>query len=510
MDGAAGVVAGEPRQVQRLGDDALAGERRVAVNQDRQRACAPSKMRRARLVGAACPRRAPCRRPPGSTASRWLGFGAIDTYIWPRGAGGAGAGVILHVAHPAEVDAQRLRRDRILELGEDLRVRLLQHVREHVQPAAMRHAEHRVPRAVVGGAADDLVEDRHQHVEPLDREARLAGEGALQEALEHLDLRDAVEQRLGAVPDPSAAGTGPTRRRGAATRALRARTRARSRSRWSSSRRGAASRSPRRRWPTISADRAADERRRQPLQVVVGDAVRRGRQRRVADRLRAERIDARGEMAVAADATPPGWRRRRSWRCRGYVRPGVAVPGAGGVAPRWRPRGVHDLERLAGFGVDRVGILPVSLVQLQDVAGVDSLELIQTHGRPVATLRLRVLVPRERAGVLAGHRVERTWRVARLLELLERLAAHGRVDVQVRHADHCAELFQHEEDHAVVDHAAPVAAAHQVALLVGQSGVARTTPPDPRGSARRCAGSTMSCRNLFSRYAFTLRSSVNG
>ena len=56
----------------------------------------------------------------------------------------------------------------------------------------------RVPRAAVGRAADDLVEDRHQHVEAFDREPRLAGKGPVQEALEHLDLRDAIEQRLGA------------------------------------------------------------------------------------------------------------------------------------------------------------------------------------------------------------------------------------------------------------------------------------------------------------------------
>ena len=43
------------------------------------------------------------------------------------------------------------------------------------------------------GLADHLVEDRHQHVEPFDRESRLAREDAVQEPLEHLDLREAVE-----------------------------------------------------------------------------------------------------------------------------------------------------------------------------------------------------------------------------------------------------------------------------------------------------------------------------
>ena len=46
-----------------------------------------------------------------------------------------------------------------------------------------------------GRVADDLVEDRHQHVEPFDREARLAVEGAVQEALEGFDLGETIEQR---------------------------------------------------------------------------------------------------------------------------------------------------------------------------------------------------------------------------------------------------------------------------------------------------------------------------
>ncbi len=42
---------------------------------------------------------------------------------------------------------------------------------------------------------DHLVEDRHEHVEPFDREARLAGKRAVQESLEGLDLREPIEQR---------------------------------------------------------------------------------------------------------------------------------------------------------------------------------------------------------------------------------------------------------------------------------------------------------------------------
>ena len=129
----------------------------------------------------------------GFTNSRWLGFGAIDTVEALERA--LGAGVVLHVAGPAEIDLERgAALHRILELGQDLHVGLRQDVREHVQAAAVRHAEQHVRSAGGGGAVEDHVEDRDQHVQAFDREARLAGEGAVQEPLERLDLAQAIEQ----------------------------------------------------------------------------------------------------------------------------------------------------------------------------------------------------------------------------------------------------------------------------------------------------------------------------
>ena len=198
VNDAADVVAVEPRQVQRFGDDALTGKRGVAVNQDAEHFLAVQlRLARAGSTSVAAARAIPT--STGSTASRWLGFGgmlmisdlrpavAIDGVV-------ARAGVILHVAHPAEIDARRTREQRILELGEHLRVRLLHDVRKHVQAPAVRHRNHHVLHARRRRVADDLVEDRDHHVESLDREARLARERAMQEALEHLDLGDAVEQ----------------------------------------------------------------------------------------------------------------------------------------------------------------------------------------------------------------------------------------------------------------------------------------------------------------------------
>src|SRR5450830_855313 len=80
-------------------------------------------------------------------------------------------------------------------------------------------------------------------------------------------------------------------------------------------------------------------------------------------------------------------------------------------------------------------------------------------------------VPAQGLAVLAGHRVQGAGGIARLLEVFERLAPHGGIDVQVGHPDHRAQFLQHEEDHAVMDQAAPVALAHQGAFLVAQAGL---------------------------------------
>jgi hypothetical protein len=155
-------------------------------------------------------------------------------------------------------------------------------------------------RAHLGGVADHLVQDRHEHVEPLDREARLAGERAVQEALERLDLREPVEQRdridgigrraetpaLGRVPKPlPLLGHEDVRVVVADGRAVDA--------------------------PEgvddvqhvgrVGACRRLDEAGRQAAQILLGHAVGRGQQRRIPLRAAAERVELRGEMSVATD-----------------------------------------------------------------------------------------------------------------------------------------------------------------------------------------------------------------
>src|SRR5215510_5316261 len=68
---------------------------------------------------------------------------------------------------------------------------------------------------------------------------------------------------------------------------------------------------------------------------------------------------------------------------------------------------------------------------------------------------------------LAGDRVEHLG-VAGLLELLQGLPAHRRIDVQIRGAHHRGQLLEEKEDHTVMDERAPVAPAYQIALLGGK------------------------------------------
>ena len=113
-------------------------------------------------------------------------------------------------------------------------------VREHVEPAAVRHAEHDLVRAVLGGELDRLVEHRHEHVEPLDRELLLAEERACAGTARSPRPRSGARAAPASRRARAAGGSGPTRSPGAARRAARGRRCARSRRRSSRSRSRAA------------------------------------------------------------------------------------------------------------------------------------------------------------------------------------------------------------------------------------------------------------------------------
>ena len=107
------------------------------------------------------------------------------------------AEVVLDVAGAAfRIGDDGVDRPLALELAQHVLVRLAERVHDHAQPAAVRHAEHDAVRAVLGRELDRFVEQRDERVETLDGELLLAEEGSLEVALEDVDLGHALEQLL--------------------------------------------------------------------------------------------------------------------------------------------------------------------------------------------------------------------------------------------------------------------------------------------------------------------------
>jgi hypothetical protein len=154
---AAGAVAAQLREVQRLGDDALPGERRVTVQQDGQDGEALLALVDHVLLGADdALEDGVDRLQVARVAGQRDGDLGVGLERVAEGAGGTQ--VVLHVAgalHGARVDVA-------LELAEDLGVALAQDVGQHVEPAAVRHADGDLVEAVVGPGEEHLVQHRDQ------------------------------------------------------------------------------------------------------------------------------------------------------------------------------------------------------------------------------------------------------------------------------------------------------------------------------------------------------------
>ena len=148
---------------------------------------APSSGRSARR--ASSPRR-PGRPPRGGSGSR----ASVTSTSPRRGAAACRSAPRWYLTSPVPPSAvgdDRVDRPLALELAQDRARTGGRRVREHVQPAAVRHADHDLVRARRGRQLDRLVEHRHHHVEPLERELLLAEERAAQVLLEALDPRRA-------------------------------------------------------------------------------------------------------------------------------------------------------------------------------------------------------------------------------------------------------------------------------------------------------------------------------
>jgi hypothetical protein len=184
--GAAVAIGAQARHVQRLRDDALAAEGRVAVDQDREHALAVL-VALLVLEGA---RHAAHDRVHGLEVARVGREQHLDRAAGARAVDALLAQVVLDVARALA----RQRQQHALELAEDRVPALAQDVGQHVEPAAVRHADHDLLDALLGRALDELRKNRDQRVRALEREALVAHVLRVQEALEVLGAVQALEQ----------------------------------------------------------------------------------------------------------------------------------------------------------------------------------------------------------------------------------------------------------------------------------------------------------------------------
>jgi hypothetical protein len=198
------------RQVQGLGDDALPGERGVAVHAHRHDARAPGVAEDPLLAADD-----PLHDRVHQLQVRWVRHQRHLRLQPVRQRALVGvAQVVFHVA----VAHFRRQRGRAHEFGQHRFVRLVEHVRQHVQPPAMGHVHDDLLGADLGAVIDQRVEQRDQRFGPFQAEALGADEHAVQVLLELLgnnELKEdfllllvrelrAVEDRLHTLQEPLA------------------------------------------------------------------------------------------------------------------------------------------------------------------------------------------------------------------------------------------------------------------------------------------------------------------
>ena len=166
-------------QHQRLLDHAFAGQRRVAVDEERQPALAAQVTDAVLLRAHAADRdRVDELEMAGIEAER-----EMDALAGGGDPVGGVPEVIAHVA--ATAIAARLA---VLELAEDLARRLAEDVRQHVEPPAVRHADHDLGRALAAGLLHRPIEQRDQALGAFEREAGGPQILPAQERLERLGI----------------------------------------------------------------------------------------------------------------------------------------------------------------------------------------------------------------------------------------------------------------------------------------------------------------------------------
>jgi hypothetical protein len=188
VDRAAGAIALQSRQAEAFRHHALPGEGRVAMDQQRHHLAALDDVVELVLLGAHLAEHdgiddLEMRRIGGERQMHLVG---VELAI------GRGAEVILDVARAFHFVG---RVGAALELVEQGAMRLGQHLRQHVEAAAMGHAEHDLLHAEIAAALDDLFERRDQRLAAVEAEALGAGVFDVDELLETFRLDQLVEDR---------------------------------------------------------------------------------------------------------------------------------------------------------------------------------------------------------------------------------------------------------------------------------------------------------------------------
>src|SRR5437867_2207800 len=182
---AAGAVAVELREPEGLGHHTLAGEGRVAVHEDGHDARVLGVVQ-VLLLGA---HHALDDRIDRLQVARVGGQREVDLPPRARGVVARVAEVVLDVA----VAGRLLGEQAPLELRDDHLVGLAEHVGEHVDPPAVRHAEDHLLDAEAPRVLDQRVEEGNERVTALEREALGGRIAELEELLEALRDDQAVE-----------------------------------------------------------------------------------------------------------------------------------------------------------------------------------------------------------------------------------------------------------------------------------------------------------------------------
>ncbi len=185
VDGAAGPIARQLREVQGFSDQPLPCKSGVAVNQDRDAEPAVAILESA-LLG-----------PHSSLDDRIDGFQVagvgrereMDRVLVGCHVVGRETEVVLDVSITADGFGQVV----AFEFVEDHSVRLVEDVCQHVQPTAVRHAHDNLAHARRARSLDHGVEQRDQHLAAFEREPLLTDVVFLKERLEELGRVELVD-----------------------------------------------------------------------------------------------------------------------------------------------------------------------------------------------------------------------------------------------------------------------------------------------------------------------------